>query len=74
MYGGFNNMKKLVVFSGQFKPILSGHFEPKLGGQFAPKRVVNLNRNWVVNLTVFSKQFSNAMVSLYVASLWSSKA
>ena len=26
-----------------------------MGGQFEPKLVVNLHRNWVVNLTVFSK-------------------
>ena len=25
-----------------------------MGGQFEPKLVVNLHRNWVVNLTVFS--------------------
>ena len=26
-----------------------------MGGQFEPKLVVNLHRNWVVNLTVFSR-------------------
>gem|GEM_PF-5685298 len=34
---------------------MGGHFEPKNGGQFTPKSVVNLFRNEVVNLTVFSK-------------------
>ena len=32
MYGA-NNMKKAVVFSGQFPPILGGHFELESGGQ-----------------------------------------
>ena len=33
MYGS-NNMKKEVVFGGQFPPILGGHFELESGGQF----------------------------------------
>ena len=53
MYGA-NNMKKAVVFSGQFPPILGGHFELESGGQFTPKLMVNLHWNGVVNLTVFS--------------------
>ena len=42
MYGS-NNMKKEVVFSGQFPPILGGHFESESGGQITPKLVVNLH-------------------------------
>ncbi len=42
MYGS-NNMKKAVVFGGQFPPKLGGHFELESGGQFTPKLVVNLN-------------------------------
>jgi hypothetical protein len=33
MYGS-NNMKKSVVFDGQFDPKLSGQFELESGGQF----------------------------------------
>ena len=33
MYGS-NNMKKAVVFSGQFPPILGGQFELESGGHF----------------------------------------
>jgi hypothetical protein len=55
MYGA-NNMKKAVVFSGQFPPILGGHFELESGGQFTPKLMVNLHWNGVVNLTVFSNK------------------
>ena len=33
MYGS-NNMKKKVVFGGQFPPILGGHFELESGGHF----------------------------------------
>ena len=29
-----------------------------MGGQFEPKLVVNLHRNWVVNLTVFSNDLN----------------
>ena len=43
MYGS-NNMKKEVVFGGQFDPKLGGHFELESGGQFTPKLVVNLHR------------------------------
>ena len=56
MYGS-NNMKKAVVFCGQFTPILGGHFELESGDQFTPKLVVNLHWNRVVNLTVFSNHF-----------------
>jgi hypothetical protein len=42
MYGS-NNMKKEVVFGGQFPLILGGHFELESGGQFTPKLVVNLD-------------------------------
>jgi len=53
MYGA-NNMKKSVVFNGQFNPKDGGQFELESGGQFAPKLVVNLYWKVVVNLTVFS--------------------
>ena len=53
MYGS-NNMKKEVVFGGQFDPKLGGHFELESDGQFTPKLVVNLHWKLVVNLTVFS--------------------
>ena len=32
-----------------------------MGGQFEPKLVVNLHRNWVVNLTVFSSNPQNTL-------------
>jgi hypothetical protein len=63
MYGA-NNMKKAVVFSGQFPPILGGHFELESGGQFTPKLMVNLHWNGVVNLTVFSNQPLNLFISI----------
>jgi len=53
MYGS-NNMKKSVVFNGQFTPKSGGQFELESGGQFAPELVVNLHWNSVVNLTGFS--------------------
>ena len=32
-----------------------------MGGQFEPKLVVNLHRNWVVNLTVFSNNITKGI-------------
>ena len=34
-----------------------------MGGQFEPKLVVNLHRNWVVNLTVFSIPGTKLMIN-----------
>ena len=34
-----------------------------MGGQFEPKLVVNLHRNWVVNLTVFSNKVNKIVIN-----------
>ena len=64
MYGS-NNMKKEVVFGGQFDPKLGGHFELESDGQFTPKLVVNLHWKLVVNLTVFSNRFYILLVKFH---------